>query len=240
MDIGKFFGITRVINLPERRDRYRQIKRQLNFLGMPFTHGKVELFPAIRVADPAGFPSPGVRGCFLSHLAVLKDARARGLTSVLVLEDDLEVFPEDITLLATLLECSTHVQWDFLYLGHVLALPPAPAQLVAFTGPIQTCHFYAVHSGIFDRVIGYLESCLTRHPGDPIGGPMNIDGALTMFRAANPDVVTLVAQPSAGSQRSSRSDISVRPLEQVPGLRQAMGFARAVRSFIQPSRRASR
>jgi hypothetical protein len=234
VNFSDHFGLTRVINLADRKDRYREIKQQLELIGTPFAAGKVEVFPAVRVADAAGFPSPGVRGCFLSHLGVLQDARARGVASVLVIEDDLEVRASDIPRLESLLKQLSAHQWGVLHLGHILELRDSgTATLEPLDGPIQTAHFYAIHRDIFDRLIAYLEGCLVRPPGDPVGGPMHFDGALTMFRAANPDVVTLVAQPSLGGQRSSRSDISFRGIEQVPGIKQAMGWARTVRRAVR-------
>jgi hypothetical protein len=50
-----------------------------------------------------------------------------------------------------------------------------------------------------------------------------------MFRAANPNVITLIARPSLGGQRSSRSDISYRSIKQVLGIKQAMRLARTMR-----------
>lgn len=230
MNFSDHFGLTRVINLADRKDRYREIERQLDLLGTPFAAGKVELFPAVRVADAAGFPGPGVRGCFLSHLGVLQDARVRGVASVLVIEDDLEVSPRDIPRLESVLKQLPAQPWGVLHLGHILELRDSgAATLQPFDGAIQTAHFYAIHRDVLPRLIAYLEGCLVRPPGDPIGGPMHFDGALTMFRAANPDVATLVAQPSLGGQRSSRSDISFRGIEQVPGIKQAMGWARSLR-----------
>jgi hypothetical protein len=230
VNLGDHFSLTRVINLADRKDRYRAIKRQLQQIGTSFEAGKVEVFPAMRVADAAGFPGPGVRGCFLSHLAVLQDARARGVESVLVIEDDLEVRAGDIPRLESVLRKLPAQPWGVLHLGHILELrDSAVPTLERFDGAIQTAHFYAVHGDVLERLIAYLEGCLVRPPGDPVGGPMHFDGALTMFRAANPDVVTLVAQPSLGGQRSSRSDISYRGIERAPGVKQAMGLARTVR-----------
>jgi len=233
VNFSDHFGLTRVINLADRKDRYREIERQLELLGTAFAAGKVEVFPAARVTDAAGFPSPGVRGCFLSHLGVLQDARARGVESVLVIEDDLEVRARDVPRLEMVLKRLPERQWGMLHLGHILKLDDhGEATLERFDGAIQTAHFYAVHGDVLDCLIAYLEGCLVRPPGDPVGGPMHFDGALTMFRAANPDVVTLVARPSLGGQRSSRSDISFRGIEQVPGVKQAMGLARSLRRAI--------
>ena len=55
---------------------------------------------------------------------------------------------------------------------------------------------------------------------------MHYDGALTTFRAQNPDVLTLLAYPCLGFQRSSRSDIYIRWYERIAGLRQASELAR--------------
>jgi hypothetical protein len=56
---------------------------------------------------------------------------------------------------------------------------------------------------------------------------MHVDGAYSMFRARRPDVVTLVASPSLGGQRSSRSDITAnRWYDRQPGLRLLSGLAR--------------
>jgi GR25 family glycosyltransferase involved in LPS biosynthesis len=48
-----------------------------------------EFFPAIRPDGADNFPSVGARGCFLSHLALLKLAISRQLSSITILEDDL-------------------------------------------------------------------------------------------------------------------------------------------------------
>lgn len=224
------FGLIRVINLPDRTDRLQEVTLQLADLGMQFSPGRVELYAATRVTERKGFDSLGTRGCYLSHLEVLRDARDRGVESVLVMEDDCQVVAqhreEVVRMAATLQERP----WGFVYLGHIL---PAPAQvqpgLVAYDGPLQTTVLYGVHRDVLPPLIDYLESCLTRPEGDPIGGPMPVDGAITMFRAAHPEIVTLIAQPVMATQRSSRSDISFRRFELLPGIKQAMGWARVMR-----------
>ncbi|HAX77040.1 MAG TPA: LPS biosynthesis glycosyltransferase, partial [Cyanobacteria bacterium UBA11372] len=49
------------------------------------------MFPAIRPDDAGDFPSIGARGCFESHLAILKQALADRLSNVLIVEDDLKI-----------------------------------------------------------------------------------------------------------------------------------------------------
>jgi hypothetical protein len=204
---AELFGRTYVINLPERTDRLKAITRELGALGMPLGGPNVELQVATRCTEPKGFPGNAVRGCFLSHLAILYKARSEALQSVLIMEDDLAISPSFGKECARLMEQADEYEWGFLYFGHIEAVAGTSPQLVPFPGPLGTTHFYAVNARIFDRLITYLEQVQSREPGDPAGGPMHYDGALTMFRLANPDIVTLIAQPNLGWQRSSRSDI---------------------------------
>ena len=224
------FGLIAVINLPERTDRRHEALHQLELLGLTRSPGKLEFFPGQRVTSLKGFPSLGAHGCFLSHLAVLREARSRGSPSVLVLEDDFEVTHECIAPLTSLVDPIRTQPWQFLYLGHRLTLPPSAPTLIPTAGPIATAHAYAVSASIYAPLLEYLEGCLVRPPGDLIGGPMHFDGALTMFRAAHPEAITLVAHPSLVAQRSSRSDITFRAVEQIPGIRQVMNLLRLARN----------
>ena len=233
MNLGDLFGCTYVINLPERKDRRKAILRELEQLGMPLTPGKLEIFSAVRPSDAAGFPSPGVRGCFLSHLGVLKEAQRRKLPAVLILEDDLTFSPLILLDFSALRFALEHQMWDFVYLGHVEKVPSeTPLALVPFSGPLVTAHFYGVNGSILDPLIEYLELVLTRPPGHPLGGPMHFDGALTMFRQANPTARTLIAQPNLGWQRSSRSDLHSNWFQQAPVFGEMYDAARLIRRLV--------
>jgi len=235
MPLDETFSLTRVINLPERRDRYREMAAQLEAMGMPFAAGRVEVYAAERVQDAAGFKSAAVRGCFLSHLNVLRDAQARGVESVLVLEDDLEVASEDLARMDALEAELLGREWGIAYFGHFLpsAAEKGGARWEELIGDLQTAHFYAVHRSVLGRLIEYLEQCLVRPEGDPVGGPMEYDGALSMFRRWNPDVVTLIAQPSLGGQRSSRSSIHARRVESVPGVGAVLEMLRKAKRALK-------
>ncbi len=208
MRLLEYFDRAYVINLPERVDRRLEMEVELSsaeMLGSP----KIEFFRAIRPPDAGEFVSPAVRGCFESHLGVLRDARARGLSNVLVMEDDLAISPrlrvDEPKIVARL----ARNDWAFAYLGHILdPEPPTGEALVPVSVPIQTAHFYAVRQPHIDRVIAYLEAMLGRPRGDARGGPMHVDGAFSWYRESHPDALTLVARPNLGSQRSSRSDIT--------------------------------
>ena len=113
-----FFDRIYVINLPSRDDRRREMERELKNAGMPFTSGKVELFPAIRPDNAEPFYSIGCKGCFLSHLNVLKEARMQGLKNVLILEDDLELRQDFQQYEDIILAELTQQNWDIVHFGY--------------------------------------------------------------------------------------------------------------------------
>jgi glycosyl transferase family 25 len=226
-----YFEFISIINLPNRVDRRREMESQLNRLGSAPNHGRVEFFPAIRVSARDDWPSLGARGCFLSHYTVLKQARDRGLHNILVMEDDCEFKPVIADFEHEIVRTLNESPWDIVYLGYreqpYLSGPPT---LVSSHRPITCAHFYAVNGTVLGRLVDFLEQVMQRPEGHPEGGPQHYDGALTMFRAQNKDMVTLIATPGLAGQRSSRSDIHSRWFDQVPGLRTAAnGLRRTIR-----------
>ncbi len=229
MNLCTYFPMTRIINLEDRRDRRREIEKEIAAVGMRFGVDGVEVFKAIRPKEAAGFPSPGVRGCFLSHLGVLREALAKGVESVLILEDDLAISPSLSKVLPDLFSRLGSEPWGLAYFGYtdLEEIPVASdRQMAAYSGSVRCGHFYAVHKRVLAELISFLETLQTRPLGDPAGGPMHYDGALATYRAQNPQVLTLLAYPCLGFQRSSRSDIYIRWYERIAGLRQASEFAR--------------
>ena len=227
MTLADAFTGCLVINLPDRADRRRLVGRELAALGAPA--GWAEYFPAVRPDGPGGFPSVGARGCFLSHLGVLRLAAARGWGSVLIMEDDLEIDPAFAADPGPVLDGLRGIGWDLAYLGHLLprATDPGPP-LRRCSGPLMTTHFLGVNGRCFAGLIRFLEDILARPPGHSDGGPMHVDGAYTTFRARNPDVVTLVTAASVGRQRPSRSDVSPGWKDQTPVVRSLVAAGRRV------------
>ena len=80
-----YFGGAFVINLKERTDRRRASEAEFHKLGWT----GVNVFPAFKFDDPAGFPFPSWRGCFYSHLGCLEAAHNCKMDSVLIFEDDI-------------------------------------------------------------------------------------------------------------------------------------------------------
>lgn len=237
MKLSDCFDRTYVLNLPERADRRREIGEVLSAAGMAFEPGKLELFNAKRPDAPGEFPSIGARGCFLSHLGMLAKAKDLRLSRLLIMEDDLDLSPRVQEILSPLSERLGRDDWGMAYLGHVLkpeTPPDAPFSLAEFVGPIATTHFYAVHEQVLNRLTTFLEEVLNRPAGHPEGGAMHVDGAFTTFRARNPDVVTLVARPNLGWQRSSSSDITSQWYDRSALTRGLISAARIVRRRLSP------
>jgi len=240
----EFFDCAYVINLPQRTDRRQEMAKELEKAGMPFSSGKVELFSAIRPDSPGSFQSIGYRGAFLSHLNVLKQARAKDLKTVLVMEDDLKLRQDFKQYEAMLLEELLERDWDLVHFGYCCDEPfdaknvNSPI-LQPFSGEIIGAQFYAVNGKAFDQLINFFEGVLQRPAGHPEGSPMSPDGVFNIFKWQHQTIVRLIAVPSFGDQRSSRSDISAQWFDQLPvlsflaGLARKWGFARSFKAFLK-------
>jgi glycosyl transferase family 25 len=236
-----YFAITRIINLPERRDRREETREELRRNGLPFAP-KAAFFEATRPASADSFPTLGTKGCFLSHLGVLRALSASGLPNVLVLEDDVRFEPKLLRGQAQLLAELDRTRWDVVYFGRLDGPVPegkaSKLRVLESGDGVMGLHCYAIKLEAARRFQVYLEACLTRPPGDPIGGPMHVDGALSMFRAQNPDIVTLIVEPYMADQRSSRTDIHhLASYENLPLLRTALSVARRARNAVTRVRR---
>lgn len=91
-----------VISLAERDDRFRAACNRLHTAGLCAT----AVFHRPRRPDPdemrkAGIKRPGRLGCWQSHRAVSMAALDAGLRSILVLEDDFMILPDDKIATAT-------------------------------------------------------------------------------------------------------------------------------------------
>jgi glycosyl transferase family 25 len=222
MDLADMFDTITIVNAAHRTDRRQQMRGALRRVGWDPDGPKVTWFPAVDPKTAVGFSTPGTRGCFLSHLAVLNIARNAGHQRVLVLEDDCDFAPDFSDRQAEVAGWLESIPWGIAYLGHGESISGPPG-LVPWSPdvPVLLAHCYAVAGNALSRLPGYLEAITLRPPGSPEGGPMAFDGGLSWFRRHNPDVQTVLAAPSLASQRSSRSDLSPRWFDHVPVLRDA-------------------
>ncbi|MDP3088413.1 MAG: glycosyltransferase family 25 protein [Methylotenera sp.] len=206
-----YFDKIFIINLPFRADRRLEMAQQLQNIGLNFDSPNVELFPAIRPESADGFPTIGTRGCFMSHLGVLRNAKLAGYNRILVFEDDLDFVPDfNLRIAETLSHLKQHA-WSVFYGGYELLNAKEKSNEIIDTidssKAIMTCHFMAIQGNAIAELVDYFEVMLRRPPGAVDGGPMHVDGAYSWFRRAHPDHITFIAQPELGHQRSSRTDI---------------------------------
>jgi hypothetical protein len=143
---------------------------------------------------------------------------------VLILEDDCDFGPGFATVAAALADA----EWGVAYLGHGEHPWAGPSPFVEWppASPVMLAHCYAVRGVVLPSLCAYLEAMILRPAGSPDGGPMSPDGALTCFRRAHPEIRTLLVSPSVAGQRSSRSDLSLRPWDRVPVVRDAVAAFR--------------
>lgn len=201
------FHRVRIINLVDRPDRRRQMAAQLAHMGE--VSGTVDFFDAHRPRDRGDFPSLGARGCFESHLSVLRSARDDGVGSLLILEDDFDFSAEGQRRSSEILGQLGTERWDFFYGAHVMPGNGRRGLLsIAPDEPVVTASFLAFSGRVIAPVVDFLEGMLLRPAGSVDYGPMHVDGAYTVFRMLHPQYRTLAAFPPLGHQRSSRSDIT--------------------------------
>jgi glycosyl transferase, family 25 len=230
-----FFDKTFVINLPERQDRRREISQELERIGSSATADRVVIFPAIKPTELADFPSLGARGCFLSHLAILREASDQRLKRVLIVEDDLVFSNLLIQQQEIIVNQLQQPNWDLVYLGHLVEQSAATKiKFEPYTQPLQQSHCIGVNEAAIAPLVKFLETVLSRPAGHPNGGPMHVDGAYTTFRQQHPRMVTWIANPSLGFQRPSPSDIAgYRWFDHLPVLTPVVSTMRKVKTWYQ-------
>jgi hypothetical protein len=201
------FDQVRIINLVDRPDRREEMSDQMKRLGGIPTNAA--FFDAQRPSDAGGFPNLGARGCFESHLAILRSARAASAKSLLILEDDFDFTRSGLKRAEAVSSALGERDWSFFYGAHLL---PAEGRTGLAAVPshvgLETTSFVATRGAALTALIEFLEGILTRPAGSPDYGPMHVDGAYSVFRRLNPQYATFAAFPPLGHQRSSPSDIT--------------------------------
>ena len=212
MEINTFFDRVYVINLKSRVDRRVEMTEQLQRIGLNLESRNIALLEAVKPTDPAGFPSAGARGCFMSNLQLLREARESKCSSVLILEDDLNFCDDFLPRFNAVAAFLETVDWGMFYgtyqINPSLQNSGAPCVKVDPGLDVGTTAFIAFHGRHIDALVQYLEAILTRPAGDPHGGPMHVDGAYCWFRRSHPEVSTWLAVNQLGFQRSSRTDVN--------------------------------
>ena len=144
------------INLDRRKDRLRNIQQELFAYGIYAPN--VCRFAAIDRPEPG----KGIVGCTCSHLAVLREARERNYSSVLIFEDDFEfcvsadIFYENLCKLFY-----SGIEYNVCMLAYKLE---DSREIVGFGGTFlrkvlaaSNASAYIVHSSMYDRLISLYE-----------------------------------------------------------------------------------
>ena len=198
------FDRVRIVNLPYRTDRRREMDMELARIGLNHDP-RVEYFAAFRPESPGPFTSIGAHGVYLSQKAILREAAAAG-ESVLILEDDCAFSPAAADYAAA-------EDWDIFYGGYEAARPDDLAG-----SDIIGAHMMGFSRRGARLVSAYLENL---RPTVAIHPP--IDAAYIWFRRAHPEVATHFAVPVLAVQRSSKSDIAAPKWHHRLPLGRAMG-----------------
>lgn len=231
-----FFEEIYIVNLPHRSDRRKDTELALRRVKIFVDNKKVLFFPAVKPESAGEFPSIGARGCFMSHLAILKQAKEKGLKNLLVLEDDIEFNDVFLESEASIVDSLQQKDWDFVTFAYndpkVLTVPEGVslvnhAELYPWHRPATGSHCVAFNGRVLSDLIAYLELLASRPKDFYDGCPMHIDGAYNCFRFRNSAVIRLISIPSIATQRSSRSDIAnLSWFDKLPFIRIAANFAR--------------
>jgi len=231
-----YFERVFIINLPSRRDRRREMDLQLRRIGLSLQSPLIELFRAIRPEQKGEFESIGARGCFLSHLDVLRLARERRYSRILVLEDDVNFAPRFSEQIDGCMGALKAEPWDVFYGGYRLYRPTQlerPLTLLPPEEDVLLAHFVALSAHAISAAIECFSRMLTRPSGHPLGGPMHVDGAYGWMRRANRHLLCRLAVPQLGYQRRSRTDIqTLRWFDRIAGFKEAVATTRAFSNAI--------
>lgn len=148
------FDAVYVINLDHRADRLSNFVQGFRKIGLE----KKEVESIVRRWPATSVPHDGARGCILSHLAIVKEAKAKGYKKILVFEDDALPFSVNkVDYLKTSIDVREE-DWDVYYLGynsHQKLNLTAPSSLLA--EEIFSTHAIAYSHTFFDRFIQSFE-----------------------------------------------------------------------------------
>ena len=192
---------TIVINLPSRTDRRAATEKQLRKARL-----SAEFFPAIRPDCADRFPSIGARGCFMSHLTIMK--QSIGCHRLILLEDDLNFVGDFVVRWKSVLHELNQKHWSIFYAGHGVNNGPNGLTLLNPSTELRCSHFMLFNGHAISSIASGLENMLSRPAGHPEGSPTHVDGAYNILRRNNPSLVSYAVNPPLGYQRSSKSDIA--------------------------------
>ena len=219
-----------VISLASRQDRRNEVRNEFTALGLDMDAMGIRWFDGLRFEEAAGFPNPGVRGCFNSHLTLLKRCAAND-RPMLIMEDDVQFNWNAGNTWDSVV--ASPDDWDIFYFGYTSPKTvTADGPIIAYDGETIGGFFYGIKPHFAAQMVEFMEACLTRPAGHPLGGPMYRDGAFNHYRSVMATIRTKLAKPALAKQFASRSDLvgNLPFYDRLPGLQPFTDLARRVRS----------
>lgn len=183
-----------VINLDRRADRLKEITEELERIDLPFKR-----FQAIE-------RNPGILGCGLSHLAVLKEARSLGLENVLILEDDFTLLVDKKDFWRKIHEFFfTQSEFDVCMLAYGMQYSRTHTNLLVKVLEAQTASGYIVNKCFYDALINLYEDAMpllekTHHHW--------IYANDQVWKKLQPEANWFAFKDRIGKQRASYSDLA--------------------------------
>jgi glycosyl transferase, family 25 len=216
----RVFDAVYIIHLRERTDRYQALRAELADMGIDIEGPKIRIMEGQWPTSANGFTSIGAYANFMSHLRILREAKAQSLNKILILEDD-AIFRRSLRSSANQVALASRLtqnDWGLAFIGHKIDadtlrnLDEPSGFMSAAPNDLEFlwAHCYAVSANGLSILLPYFESTLTRPAHDPLGAQMYVDGAYNLFRRLHPGVQTLVSKPRLSSQRGSPSSIAAR------------------------------
>ena len=152
-DVNEVFPHKACINLDRDLDSWGRLQAALTRHDIRGVR-RVSAVDGSRLELPATWRhSAGAYGCLLSHLQVVRDARKRGLPSLLILEDDV-VFDPSFSEKFPVFVRGLPADWDMVFLGALHREDPVPvAENVVRIRHAYSTYAYALRDSIFDAFI---------------------------------------------------------------------------------------
>jgi glycosyl transferase family 25 len=217
MTVFSGYDQIRIVNLPSRPDRRKDMIAELRRIGLA-DDPRVQFVAGVVVEDKAPFQSVGYKGSFLAHLNILR-AAADARQSVLILEDDVD-FTEAAQSWHPSEAC------DIAYGGYEASNPD---NLEA--SDIIGAHCMGFSARAAEALVPFLTNLLDP---DIVPPPPPIDGAYVWFRRRQSGFKTEFADTLVAVQRPSPSSIAQpRPFDRIALLRAPVALGRRIKRRLK-------
>lgn len=135
-----FFTKIYCINRASRTDRWEKCLVEFNKLGI-----EVQRFNAVE---------GGEKGCMLSHVNVIREAKEKRYKRILIMEDDVEFLVTDLQYYKDLFSMIEWEQWHLLYFGANVTQKLKKKNNFLYTAKGCLCaHAYAVNETIMPQIV---------------------------------------------------------------------------------------